>query len=143
MNQAHTHKLQNSQFLGRPKRTCWRKKILLFGTYMFRSYIYFFGIPFDVQNQHFIIIGHVAVKVANYVTTPQTASIAILKVSALTHNTLKSVCIFSILFSRHFLRCWHGELIFDSRMIWWGEIRCQLFLVVTRLNSGQSTLQFR
>ena len=138
----HTHTSSKIHHFLMDQRTRWRNKMLLSGTYTFHSYIYFFRIPFNVQNQHFLI-WHVAVTVANYVTTPQTASIAILKVSALTLYTLKSVCIFSILFSRHFLRCWHGELIFDSRMIWWGEIRCQLFLVVTRLNSGQSTLQFR
>ena len=142
MNQAHTQASKFTIFRTTKKDLLEKKNITFWHMYVPFLHL-FFGIPFDVQDQHFIIIGHVAVKVANYVTTPQTASIAILKVSALTHNTLKSVCIFSILFSRHFLRCWHEELIFDSQMIWWGEIRCQLFLVVTRLNSGRSTLQFR
>ena len=31
--------------------------------------------------------------------------------TALTLYTLTSVCIFSILFSIHFLRCWHGEFV--------------------------------
>ena len=104
----HTHKLQNSPFFNGPKDSLKKQNVTFW--HMFHSYIYFFGIPIDVQNQHFLI-GHVAVMVANYVTTPQTASIAILIVSALTFYTLKSVCIFSILFSRHFLRCQYGEFV--------------------------------
>ena len=34
----------------------------------------------------------------------------------LTLSTLTSVCIFSILFSVHFLRCWKGELVWQSRV---------------------------
>ena len=36
---------------------------------------------------------------------------------SLMHNlyTLTSVCIFSILFSEHFLRCWQGEFVKQSR----------------------------
>ena len=106
----NTQAPKNSQFLSRPKRNCeetnvtfWYKECSIL-TFDFRnSFI-------DVQNQHFII-GHVTVMVANYVTTPQTANIAILKVSALTLHTLISVCIFSILFSKHFLRCQHGEFV--------------------------------
>ena len=33
----------------------------------------------------------------------------------LTLYALKSVCIFSILFSKHFLRCQHGEFVLQSR----------------------------
>ena len=89
--------------------------MLLFGTKNVLFLHLIFGIPFDVQNQHFMF-GHVTVMVANYVTTPQTASIAILKVSALTLYTLISVCIFSILFSKHFLRCQRGEFVSQSRV---------------------------
>ena len=65
----------------------------------------------------------------------------------LTLYTLTSVCIFSILFSIHFLRCWQGEIdpkqellklvfisfilfsfMFDSGVILWGEIRYYLLL---------------
>ena len=35
--------------------------------------------------------------------------------SSLTLDTLTSVCIFSILFSIHFLRCWQGEFVEQSR----------------------------
>ena len=84
--------------------------MLLFGTKNVLFLYLIFGIPFDVQNQHFLI-GHVGIMVSNYVTTPQTASITILKVSALTPHTLISECIFSIPFSKHFLRCQHGEFV--------------------------------
>ena len=106
---AQTYKLQNihnfladQKGLVKKQTFCYKECSIL--TFDFRnSFI-------DVQNQHFMI-GHVTVMVANYVTTPQTASIAILKVSALTLHTLISVCIFSILFSKHFLRCQHGEFV--------------------------------
>ena len=66
--------------------------------------------------------------------------------------TLTSECIFSILFSIHFLRCWQGEFVEQSgvslvvdhfldshdlnvqfRVILWGEIRCQSLLGVKGL----------
>ena len=100
---------KHSQFFSRPKRAC-KKQMSLFGTKNVLFLHLILGIPFDVQNQHFII-GHVTVMVSNYVTTPQTASTTILKVSALTLYTLISVCIFSILFSKHLLRCRHGEFV--------------------------------
>ena len=34
---------------------------------------------------------------------------------SLTLNTLSSVCIFSLLFSIHFLMCWQGEFVQQSR----------------------------
>ena len=106
----NTQAPKNSQFLSRPKRACeetnvtfWYKECSILTFDLRNSFI-------DVQNQHFII-GHVTVMVSNYVTTPQTASTTILKVSALTLYTLISVCIFSILFSKYFLRCQHGEFV--------------------------------
>ena len=104
------HKLQKIHNFLADQKGLVKKQMLLFGTKNVLFLHLIFGIPSDVQNQHFII-GHVGIMVSNYVTTPQTASIAILKVSASTLYTLISVCIFSILFSKHFLRCQHEEFV--------------------------------
>ena len=46
--------------------------------------------------------------------------------------TLTSVCIFSILFSIHFLRCWQGEFVQQSRACLVGDN----FLITLMLDSG-------
>ena len=51
----------------------------------------------------------------------------------LTLYTQTSVCIFSILFSRHFLRCWQGEFSIASFV---GDHFLLIFLVTLVCNSG-------
>ena len=50
----HTHTSSKIHHFLMDQRTRWRNKMLLSGTYMFHSYIYFFGIPFDVQKPTFL-----------------------------------------------------------------------------------------
>ena len=49
-------------------------------------------------------------------------------------NTLTSVCTFSILHSIHFLRCWQGEVLKQSR----ASLVCDHFLYSLNLNEGFS-----
>ena len=49
-------------------------------------------------------------------------------------NTLTSVCTFSILHSIHFLRCWQGEVLWQSRAF----LVCDHFLYSLNLNEGFS-----
>ena len=100
---------KNSQFLSRPKRACEETNV----TFWYKECSI---LTFDFWNSFWCSKPtfhnrHVGIMVSNYVTTPQTASITILKVSALTLYTLISVCTFSILFSKHFLRCRRGEFL--------------------------------
>ena len=64
--------------------------------------------------------------------------------SVLTISIFKSVYTFSILFSIHFLRCWQGEFVEQSKaslagdhFLYSQEIRCASLLWVKRLNCVQ------
>ena len=61
---------------------------------------------------------------------------AIDSVDKFTLHTLISVCIFSILFSIHFLRCWLGEfcLMTKSSFSWWSFLYSQDLIVWFRVD---------
>ena len=63
------HKLQKIHNFLADQKGLVKKQMLLFGTKTALFLHLIFRIPFDVQNQYFIV-GHVTVMVANHVTTP-------------------------------------------------------------------------